>query len=123
MQQLHVPISIHGDFAGNAKLFQQSLSNVPLLILAAIITIYIVLGILYESYVHPLTILSTLPSAGVGAVLALIFTGTTFTLIALIGVILLVGIVKKNAIIMIDFALEPSAPGACPRAKRSIGPA
>jgi multidrug efflux pump len=106
MQQLHVPISIHGGFAGNAKLFQQSLGNEPLLILAAIVAVYIVLGVLYESYVHPLTILSTLPSAGVGAVLALIVTGTTFTLLALIGILLLVGIVKKNAIMMIDFALE-----------------
>jgi multidrug efflux pump len=106
MQNLHVPISIHGGFAGNAKLFQQSLGNEPLLILAAIVAVYIVLGVLYESYVHPLTILSTLPSAGVGAVLALIVTGTTFTLLALIGILLLVGIVKKNAIMMIDFALE-----------------
>jgi multidrug efflux pump len=106
MQNLHVPISIHGGFAGNAKLFQQSLGSEPLLILAAIVAVYIVLGVLYESYVHPLTILSTLPSAGVGAVLALIVTGTTFTLLALIGILLLVGIVKKNAIMMIDFALE-----------------
>jgi multidrug efflux pump len=106
MAQLHVPLSIHGGFAGNAKLFQQSLSSEPLLILAAIVAVYIVLGVLYESYVHPLTILSTLPSAGVGAVLALIVTGTTFTLLALIGILLLVGIVKKNAIMMIDFALE-----------------
>ncbi len=106
MQQLHVPVSIHGGFAGNAKLFQQSFASEPLLILAAIVAVYIVLGVLYESYVHPLTILSTLPSAGVGAVLALIVTGTTFTLLALIGILLLVGIVKKNAIMMIDFALE-----------------
>jgi multidrug efflux pump len=106
MAQLHVPVSIQGGFAGNAKLFQQSLSSEPLLLLAAIVSIYIVLGVLYESYVHPLTILSTLPSAGVGAVLALIITGTTFTLLALIGVLLLIGIVKKNAIMMIDFALE-----------------
>ena len=106
MQQLHVPISITGGFAGNAKLFTQSLSSEPLLLLAAIVSIYIVLGVLYESYVHPLTILSTSPSAGVGATLALIITGTTFTLLALIGVLLLIGIVKKNAIMMIDFALE-----------------
>jgi multidrug efflux pump len=106
MSQLHVPISIHGGFAGNAKLFQQSFASEPLLVLAAIVAVYIVLGVLYESYVHPLTILSTLPSAGVGAVLALIVTGTTFTLLALIGILLLVGIVKKNAIMMIDFALE-----------------
>jgi multidrug efflux pump len=106
MSQLHVPVSIHGGFAGNAKLFQQSFASEPLLVLAAIVAVYIVLGVLYESYVHPLTILSTLPSAGVGAVLALIVTGTTFTLLALIGILLLVGIVKKNAIMMIDFALE-----------------
>jgi multidrug efflux pump len=106
MQQIHVPISVHGSFAGTARVFQQSLSNEPWLIAAAIIAVYIVLGILYESYVHPITILSTLPSAGVGAVLALLLFGTEFSLIALIGVILLIGIVKKNAIMMIDVALE-----------------
>jgi multidrug efflux pump len=106
MATLHVPESVHGGFAGNALVFQQSLSSEPLLILAAIIAVYIVLGVLYESYVHPLTILSTLPSAGVGAVLALLITKTDFTLLALIGVLLLVGIVKKNAIMMIDFALS-----------------
>jgi multidrug efflux pump len=106
MQQIHVPISVHGNFAGTARVFQQSLSNEPWLIAAAIVAVYIVLGILYESYVHPITILSTLPSAGVGAVLALLLFGTEFSLIALIGVILLIGIVKKNAIMMIDVALE-----------------
>jgi len=106
MQQIHVPISVHGSFAGTARVFQQSLANEPWLIAAAIIAVYIVLGILYESYVHPITILSTLPSAGVGAVLALLLFGTEFSLIALIGVILLIGIVKKNAIMMIDVALE-----------------
>ncbi len=106
MQQIHVPISVHGSFAGTARVFQQSLSNEPWLIAAAIVAVYIVLGILYESYVHPITILSTLPSAGVGAVLALLLFGTEFSLIALIGVILLIGIVKKNAIMMIDVALE-----------------
>ncbi|MGC9953039.1 MAG: efflux RND transporter permease subunit [Rhizomicrobium sp.] len=105
MTNLHVPISLHGEFAGNARIFSQSIGNEPLLILAAIIAVYIVLGILYESYVHPWTILSTLPSAGVGAVMALLITGTDFSLLALIGVILLIGIVKKNAIMMIDFAL------------------
>jgi multidrug efflux pump len=105
MQQLHVPISVHGSFAGTAQIFQQSLSSEPLLILAAIVAVYIVLGVLYESYVHPITILSTLPSAGVGAVLALLLFGTEFSLIALIGVILLIGIVKKNAIMMIDVAI------------------
>jgi multidrug efflux pump len=105
MRELHVPISIHGTFAGTARLYQQSLKNEPWLIAAAILAVYIVLGVLYESYVHPITILSTLPSAGVGAVLALLMTGTEFSLIALIGVILLIGIVKKNAIMMIDVAL------------------
>jgi len=106
MQALHVPASVHGSFAGTAQIFQQSLSSEPWLIAAAIVAVYIVLGVLYESYVHPITILSTLPSAGVGAVLALLLFGTEFSLIALIGVILLIGIVKKNAIMMIDVALE-----------------
>ncbi len=106
MRALHVPISVHGSFAGTAQIFQQSLSSEPVLIAAAIVAVYIVLGVLYESYVHPITILSTLPSAGVGAVLALLLFGTEFSLIALIGVILLIGIVKKNAIMMIDVALE-----------------
>ena len=106
-----VPISVHGDSAGTAQLAKQSLANLPLLFLAAIVTIYIVLGMLYESYVHPLTILSTLPSAGVGAVLALLIFKTDFSLIAFIGVILLIGIVKKNAIIMIDFAIDAAAAG------------
>jgi multidrug efflux pump len=106
MRTLHVPISVHGSFAGTAQIFQQSLSSEPVLIVAAIVAVYIVLGVLYESYVHPITILSTLPSAGVGAVLALLLFGTEFSLIALIGVILLIGIVKKNAIMMIDVALE-----------------
>ncbi len=105
MAQLHAPASIHGEFAGTARQFQQALSSEPLLILAAILIVYIVLGILYESLVHPLTILSTLPSAGVGAVLALLIFKTEFSLISLIGIILLIGIVKKNAIMMIDFAL------------------
>ncbi|HEY1724431.1 MAG TPA: efflux RND transporter permease subunit [Steroidobacteraceae bacterium] len=106
MQSIHVPISVHGSFSGTAQVFQQSLSNEPWLILAAIVAVYVVLGILYESYVHPITILSTLPSAGVGAVIALELFNTEFSLIALIGVILLIGIVKKNAIMMIDVALE-----------------
>ena len=110
--ELHVPISVHGTFAGTAQAFQQSLNYEPLLILAALVTVYIVLGVLYESLVHPLTILSTLPSAGVGAVLALLIVGSQFTLIALIGVILLIGIVKKNAIMMIDFALTAQRDGA-----------
>ena len=105
MQQIHVPIAIHAASAGTAQLFQQAFGNLPLLFLAAILAVYIVLGVLYESYVHPLTILSTLPSAGVGAAFAMLVTGTEFSLIAAIGVILLIGIVKKNAIMMIDFAL------------------
>jgi len=106
MARLHVPSAIHGGFQGTAQAFQQSIANEPYLILAAVIAVYIVLGILYESYIHPLTILSTLPSAGIGAVLALMLFGTEFSIMALIGVILLIGIVKKNAIMMIDFALE-----------------
>ena len=104
--RLNLPASVHGSFQGTAKVFQSSLANEPWLILAALIAVYVVLGILYESYVHPVTILSTLPSAGVGAILALRMFNTEFSLIALIGVILLIGIVKKNAIMMIDFALE-----------------
>ncbi len=106
MTRLGVPVTIHGGFAGNASAFQQGQSSMPWLVLAALIAIYIVLGVLYESYVHPLTILSTLPSAGVGAIFALLVCGSQFTLIAFIGVILLIGIVKKNAIMMIDFALD-----------------
>ncbi len=106
LDRLGVPISVHGRFQGTARVFQVSLQNQPWLILAALIAVYIVLGILYESLVHPITILSTLPSAGVGALLALLLFGTEFSVIALIGVILLIGIVKKNAILMIDFALD-----------------
>jgi multidrug efflux pump len=108
MARIGVPSSIQGGFQGSAKLFLQSLSSEPLLILAALVTIYIVLGILYESTLHPITILSTLPSAGVGAVLALQAFNTEFTIMAMIGVILLIGIVKKNAIMMIDVAIETS---------------
>jgi multidrug efflux pump len=104
--KLGIPADIHGSFQGTAQAFQASLANEPTLILAALASVYIVLGILYESYVHPITILSTLPSAGVGALLALMLTGTELSVIALIGIILLIGIVKKNAILMIDFALE-----------------
>ena len=106
MNRIGVPATIRGTFQGTAKAFQDSLNNQPFLILAALVTIYIVLGVLYESYVHPLTILSTLPSAGVGALLALMAFKTEFSIMALIGVILLIGIVKKNAIMMIDFALD-----------------
>jgi multidrug efflux pump len=104
-RQIGMPESIHGMFAGTLQAFQSSLATEPYLILAALLAVYIVLGILYESYVHPITILSTLPSAGVGAVLALLMTHTDLSVIALIGIILLIGIVKKNAILMIDFAL------------------
>ncbi|HEY2865259.1 MAG TPA: multidrug efflux RND transporter permease subunit [Casimicrobiaceae bacterium] len=106
LAQLGVPATIHGSFQGTAQAFQSSLQSQPWLILAALLTVYIVLGVLYESYVHPITILSTLPSAGVGALLALLLFQTEFSVIALIGVILLIGIVKKNAIMMIDFALD-----------------
>jgi len=106
LDRIGVPPSIHGGFQGTARTFQDSLKSQPWLILAALLTVYIVLGILYESYVHPITILSTLPSAGVGAILSLLVCRTEFSIIALIGVILLIGIVKKNAIMMIDFALE-----------------
>ncbi|MCC6967110.1 MAG: multidrug efflux RND transporter permease subunit [Nitrospira sp.] len=105
-QELGLPPSIRGSFQGAAQAFQNSLEHEPLLILAALITVYIVLGVLYESYIHPLTILSTLPSAGVGALLALMLFRMEFSIIALIGIILLIGIVKKNAIMMIDFALD-----------------
>jgi multidrug efflux pump len=111
MAEIGMPGTIHGSFQGTAQAFQQSLSDMPLLILAALAAVYIVLGILYESYIHPLTILSTLPSAGVGALLALLLFQTEFSIIALIAVILLIGIVKKNAIMMIDFAIEASRQG------------
>ena len=104
--EVGLPPSIQAAFQGTAEAFQASLANEPVLILAALVTVYIVLGVLYESYIHPITILSTLPSAGVGALLALFITGSDFSVIALIGIVLLIGIVKKNAIMMIDFALE-----------------
>jgi multidrug efflux pump len=106
MNRIGIPATVHGTFQGTARVFQQSLDNQPMLILVAILAVYIVLGILYESTIHPITILSTLPSAGVGAVLALVLYGIEFSIIALIGVILLIGIVKKNAIMMIDFAID-----------------
>ena len=105
-RDLNMPPSIQGKFQGTAAAFQNSLANEPILILAALATVYIVLGILYESFIHPITILSTLPSAGVGAILALLLCRSEFSIVALIGIILLIGIVKKNAIMMIDFALE-----------------
>ena len=104
-QRIELPASINASFEGTAAAFQNSLANEPILILAALVTVYIVLGVLYESYIHPITIISTLPSAGVGALLALLITRVEFSVIALIGIILLIGIVQKNAIMMIDFAL------------------
>jgi multidrug efflux pump subunit AcrB len=110
-----VPATIHPGFQGVAQAFQDSLATEPYLILAALVTVYIVLGILYENYVHPITILSTLPSAGVGALLALLIFRTELSIIALIGIILLIGIVKKNAILMIDFAIDAERkPGNSP---------
>jgi len=110
-RDINLPSSIHPSFQGTAAAFQDSLANEPILILAALLTVYIVLGVLYESYIHPITILSTLPSAGVGAILALLITRNDLNVIALIGVLLLIGIVKKNAIMMIDFALEAERTG------------
>src|SRR6201987_4089364 len=103
MHRLGLPASIRARFEGKARMFQQSLDHEQIVIAPALLAVYIVLGVLYESFIHPITILSTLPSAGVGAVLALIAPGTEFSIMALIGVILLIGIVKKNAIMMIDF--------------------
>jgi multidrug efflux pump len=108
---IHMPVTIHGSLAGTAQVFQQSLNNEPVLIAAAIAAVYILLGVLYESYIHPITILSTLPSAGVGALLALMLFRTEFDIIGMIGVILLIGIVKKNAIMMVDFAIEARRDG------------
>ena len=110
-QRLRMPSTIHGSFGGTAQIFQDSLKNQPFLILAALGAVYIVLGILYESYIHPITILSTLPSAGVGAFLALMIGGLDLTIIAVIGLILLIGIVKKNGILMVDFAIDAERKG------------
>jgi multidrug efflux pump len=104
--ELHLPDTLHAEYAGEARAFRQSIGAQPLLIVAALIAVYIVLGVLYESLAHPLTIISTLPSAGLGALLALLLFNTELTLIAFIGIILLIGIVKKNGIMMVDFALE-----------------
>jgi multidrug efflux pump len=110
-KQIRMPAAIHGNLAGTAQVFAESLADEPILIAAAIAAVYILLGVLYESYIHPITILSTLPSAGVGAILALMLFHTEFSIISLIGVILLIGIVKKNAILMIDFAIEAKRSG------------
>jgi multidrug efflux pump len=112
--EIHMPATVHGSFQGTGRIFQESLANQPILILTALAAVYIVLGVLYESYIHPVTILSTLPSAGAGAVLALRLFNTEFSIMALIGVILLIGIVKKNAIMMIDFALDAQRQGHTP---------
>ena len=112
--QIGIPASVHASFQGTAAVFRSSLANEPYLVLAALITVYIVLGVLYESYIHPVTILSTLPSAGVGAILALLIFHMEFGVVALIGIILLIGIVQKNAIMMIDFALEAQREGGKP---------
>src|SRR4051812_49901336 len=103
---MHLPDSLHAEYAGDARAFRQSIGAQPLLILAALIAVYIVLGVLYESLAHPLTIISTLPSAGLGALLALRLFGAELTVIAFIGIILLIGIVKKNGIMLVDFALD-----------------
>ena len=108
LRELGVPGTLHGGFQGTAAAFKDSAQSQPLLIITALITVYIVLGMLYESLVHPITILSTLPSAGVGAILAIMLTGNDLNVIAIIGIILLIGIVKKNAILMIDFAVDAS---------------
>ena len=113
-REVQMPASIRGEFAGNARVFQSQQSGQGLLILAALVSIYLVLGMLYESYIHPITIISTIPTAGIGCLLALLVTKTPFTVIALIGVILLMGIVKKNAIMMVDFALEHEREGGQP---------
>jgi len=110
-KELPPPAAMQTSFQGTAEAFVASLTNEPLLILAALVTVYIVLGVLYESYIHPITILSTLPSAGVGALLALMITRSELTVVAIIGIVLLIGIVKKNAIMMIDFALEAERAG------------
>jgi multidrug efflux pump len=117
MKRIGMPATIHGEYAGTAKNFRQYQGQLPLMLVAALLAVYIVLGVLYESYIHPITILSTLPSAGIGALLALMITGNELTLIAFIGILLLIGIVKKNAIMMVDFALEAErAEGLEPRA-------
>ena len=105
MREISLPSTVHGSYAGTAQAYNESLANEPILIAAALITVYIVLGVLYESLIHPITILSTLPSAGVGALLALMATHNELNVISLIGIMLLIGIVKKNAIMMIDFAI------------------
>src|SRR5207302_4040189 len=106
VDELHLPSNVQGSFQGTAQVFKASQQNTPLLLLAALIAVYVVLGMLYESLIHPMTILSTLPSAGLGALLSMLVTGDELSLVSTIGIILLIGIVKKNAIMMVDFALD-----------------
>ena len=120
VDRVGLPASVQGSFAGTAAAFQSSTSNMPLLLLVAVIVVYIILGILYESFIHPLTILSGLPSAAVGALLMLYLTGIPLTLYAFVGMIMLVGIVKKNAIMMVDFALQRQRSGNGIRAEQAI---
>ena len=115
VDQMGTPVTLIGTFQGNAQAFQCSLSNQPILIAAALIVVYVILGMLYESYIHPLTILSTLPSAGVGALLALMLGGFDLSVIGIIGIILLIGIVKKNGIMLVDFAITREREGLSPR--------
>ncbi len=115
-----LPAGITGSYAGDAAEFQRSLAAEPWLILAAVVVIYIVLGVLYESFIHPITIISTLPSAGIGALLALMVTGADLSIVALVGIVLLMGIVKKNGILVVDFALEAERDAACRRKPRSM---
>jgi multidrug efflux pump len=115
--ELHLPDTLHTEFAGDAKAYQRSVGTQPLVVLAALLAIYIILGVLYESLAHPLTIISTLPSAGLGALLALQLFGAELTVIAFIGIILLIGIVKKNGIMMVDFALSAEREGGLPPAE------
>jgi multidrug efflux pump subunit AcrB len=115
VEEMGPPAGLAGTFQGNAQAFQNSLSNEPVLILAALIVVYIILGMLYESYIHPLTILSTLPSAGIGALLALMLGGFDLSVIGMIGIILLIGIVKKNGIMLVDFAIQRERDGMSSR--------
>src|SRR5262249_49795171 len=113
-RQMNMPPSIQGSFQGTAQAFQASLASQPILILSALVAVYIVLGVLYQSFVHPITILSTLPSAGVGAILAILLLKDELNVIAMIGIVLLIGLVKKNAIMMIDVALDVQRGGRAP---------
>ena len=119
---MHIPDIVRADFSGDVQAYKQAVGAQPLLLLAALLAVYIVLGVLYESLAHPLTIISTLPSAGLGALLALEISGTELSVIAFIGIILLIGIVKKNGIMMVDFALDGERRLVCRRNARSMTP-